>query len=74
MGDTKADAGVLEEAMRMYREAIAIEGCKDKARAYYGLGLLYMLRQEASRAGDEFRAALKVHHSATPGSIRVCVL
>jgi hypothetical protein len=57
----------------MYREAIAIEGCKEKGKAHYGLGLLYMLRQEASRAGDEFREAVQVHPCCDAVGMCMCL-
>ena len=58
--------------MRVYRDAIAIDACKEKGKAHYGLGLLYMLRQEASRAGDEFRDAVKVASDSCREWLSVC--
>lgn len=52
-----------DEAIRLYTEALENDGCKEKDRVLYGLGLLYIARQEAERASEKFRAALTINPS-----------
>jgi tetratricopeptide (TPR) repeat protein len=56
-----SNTGLLDEAISLYAAALDIDGCKEKDRAHYGLGALYLLRQDVARAGDELRAAVEAN-------------
>ena len=61
VGVATASGALLDEAIQVYHQALDIDACKEKDRVNYGLGLLYVAKQEGERAGEKFRAAVTLN-------------